>query len=97
MMISAVTVVVLILVLAIASSIQAFADTASTGPKQEQQQQQLATLASNANNTIGNDSRLLSPSSFSPTSNIRPNIQTDFNPNVTSPRISQYAYIDLLC
>jgi carbonic anhydrase len=96
MMISAVTVVVLILVLAIASSIQAFADTASTGRKQEQQQQQLATLASNANNTIGNDSRLLSPSSFSPTMNIRPNIQTDFNPNVTSPRISQYAYIDPL-
>jgi carbonic anhydrase len=29
-------------------------------------------------------------------SNIRPNIQTDFNPNVTSPRISKTAFVDPL-
>jgi carbon dioxide concentrating mechanism protein CcmM len=29
-------------------------------------------------------------------SNIRPNIQTDFNPNVTSPRISKIAFVDPL-
>ena len=28
------------------------------------------------------------------TINIRPNIQTDFNPNVTSPKISKFAYVD---
>jgi carbonic anhydrase len=28
------------------------------------------------------------------TMNIRPNIQTDFNPNVTSPKISKVAYVD---
>jgi carbon dioxide concentrating mechanism protein CcmM len=26
--------------------------------------------------------------------NIRPNIQTDFNPNATYPRVSKFAYID---
>jgi carbon dioxide concentrating mechanism protein CcmM len=30
------------------------------------------------------------------TSNIRPNLQTDFNPNVTSPRISKTAFVDPL-
>ena len=28
--------------------------------------------------------------------NIRPNVQTDFNPNVTSPRISKTAFFDPL-
>ncbi|MGB6531219.1 MAG: hypothetical protein WBF33_24190 [Candidatus Nitrosopolaris sp.] len=28
------------------------------------------------------------------TMNIRPNVQTDFNPNVTSPKISKIAYVD---
>ena len=28
------------------------------------------------------------------TINIRPNIQTDFNPIVTSPKISKFAYVD---
>ena len=36
---------------------------------------------------------LSSPSS---TVNIRPNIQTDFNPNVTDPTISEFAYVDPL-
>ncbi len=41
-------------------------------------------VATNTNNT----------SSYSPSMNVRPNIQTDFNPNATHPRISKYAYID---
>src|SRR5919202_1960690 len=40
-------------------------------------------VATNTNNT----------SSSSPTMNIRPNIQTDFNPNATYPRISKFAYV----
>lgn len=28
--------------------------------------------------------------------NIRPNIQTDFNPNVSDPTISEFAYVDPL-
>lgn len=91
MLITSIAVVVLILILAIASSVQIFTNTASAGPKQLQQQ--LKTLASNTNNTIGNDSILLSPSS---TMNIRPNILTDFNPNTTYPIISKFAYVDPL-
>jgi carbonic anhydrase len=34
------------------------------------------------------------PSSSTTTMNIRPNIQTDFNPNATYPRISKFAYVD---
>jgi carbonic anhydrase/acetyltransferase-like protein (isoleucine patch superfamily) len=41
-------------------------------------------VATNTNNT----------SSSSPTMNIRSNIQTDFNPNATYPKISKFAYID---
>src|SRR5438046_1347650 len=41
-------------------------------------------VATNTNNT----------SSSSTTMNIRPNIQTDFNPNATYPRVSKFAYID---
>ena len=70
--------------------------TASAEPKQQQQhlRLQLATLASNTNNTFGNESILLSlPTS---TVNIRPNIQTGFNPIVTNPTISEFAYVDPL-
>jgi carbonic anhydrase len=98
-MISAIAVVViLILTLAIAGSIQIFTNTASAQPKQQQQQQQqLVTLASNTtNNTIRNDDTMLSLSPSSPTMNIRPSIQTDFNPNMTYPRISKFAYLDPL-
>src|ERR1051325_1393325 len=35
-------------------------------------------------------------SSSSPTMNIRSNIETDFNPNATYPKISKFAYIDPL-
>lgn len=66
---------------------------ASAAPKQ-QLQLQLATFGNNTNNTIGNESMLLS--SLSSTVNIRPNIQTDFNPNVTDPTISEFAYVDPL-
>jgi carbonic anhydrase/acetyltransferase-like protein (isoleucine patch superfamily) len=66
---------------------------ASAEPKQ-QLQQQLTTFGNNTNNKIGNESMLLSSSSS--TVNIRPNIQTDFNPNVTDPTISEFAYVDPL-
>jgi carbonic anhydrase len=70
---------------------------ASAEPIQQQQLRlQLATLASNTNNTIGNESMLLSLPSSSTSINIRPNIQTDFNPNVTDPTISEFAYVDPL-
>jgi carbonic anhydrase/acetyltransferase-like protein (isoleucine patch superfamily) len=36
----------------------------------------------------------LANSTSNTTMNIRPNIQTDFNPNVTSPKISKIAYVD---
>ena len=88
MLITAIAVSVLIL----ASSIQIFTNTASAGPKQLQQQ--LTTFGNNTNNKIGNENMLLS--SPSSTVNIRPNIQTDFNPNVTDPTISEFAYVDPL-
>jgi hypothetical protein len=52
-------------------------------------------VASNTNNTIGKESAMLSSPSSS-TMNIRPSVQTDFNPNITYPRISEFAYIDPL-
>jgi len=80
-------------------SIQTFTNTASAEPQQNQEQQlQLATVASNTNNANGNNSMSISSpassSSPSPTMNIRPNIQTDFNPNATYPRVSKFAYVD---
>ena len=71
----------------------------STSAEPIQQQQfrlQPATLASNASNTTGNESMLLSLPSSSSSMNIRPNIPTDFNPNVTDPTISEFAYVDPL-
>ena len=73
-------------------SIQIFANAASAEPQQNQEQLQLTTIASNTNNTNGNNSMLIS--SPSPTMNTRSNIQTDFNPNATYPRVSKFAYID---
>lgn len=86
-----VLVVVLVITLGAGTTIL----TASAEPKQQQHLRlQLATLASNTNNTFGNESILLSlPTS---TVNIRPNIQTDFNPNATDPTISEFAYVDPL-
>ena len=80
-----------ILVISLGSGMTILA--ASAAPKQ-QLQLQLATFGNNTNNTIGNESMLLS--SPSSTVNIRPNIQTDFNPNVTDPTISEFAYVDPL-
>ena len=80
-----------ILVISLGSGMTILA--ASAAPKQ-QLQLQLATFGNNTNNTIGNESMLLS--SPSSTVNIRPNIQTDFNPNVTDPTISKFAYVDPL-
>ena len=80
-----------ILVISLGSGMTILA--ASAEPKQ-QLQLQLATFGNDTNNTIGNESMLLS--SPSSTVNIRPNIQTDFNPNVTDPTISEFAYVDPL-
>ena len=79
-------------------SIQTFTNTASAEHQQNQEQLQLIAVTSNTNNTNGNNSMSISSpassSSPSPTINIRPNIQTDFNPNATYPRVSKFAYID---
>jgi carbonic anhydrase/acetyltransferase-like protein (isoleucine patch superfamily) len=48
-----------------------------------QQQQQLKITNNSSNATTATNS-----------TNIRPSIQTDFNPNVTSPKISKTAYVD---
>ena len=80
-------------------SIQTFTNTASAKSQQNQDRLQLKTMASNINNTSGNNSMVISSPSTSPTSptmNIRPNVQTDFNPNATYPRISKFAYVDPL-
>jgi carbonic anhydrase len=98
MIISATAVLVALLtsIVAITTiSIQIFANTASAEP-QLGQQLQLTTTASNTNNTTnGNNSMLISSPSSVPM-NIRSNIQTDFNPNMTYPRVSKFAYIDPL-
>lgn len=98
MIISATAVLVALLtsIVAITTiSIQIFANTASAEP-QLGQQLQLTTTANNTNNTTnGNNSMLISSPSSAPM-NIRSNIQTDFNPNMTYPRISKFAYIDPL-
>ena len=69
---------------------------ASAELKQEEPRLQLAKTASNTSNAIGNESVLSSLSASSSSMNIRPNIQTDFNPNVTVPTISELAYLDPL-
>ena len=69
---------------------------ASAELKQDEPRLQLATMASNTSNTIGNESVLSSLPASSSSMNIRPNIQTDFNPNVTVPTISELAYLDPL-
>ena len=98
MIISATAVLVALLtsIVAITTiSIQIFANTASAEP-QLGQQRQLTTTANNTNNTTnGNNSMLISSPSSAPM-NIRSNIQTDFNPNMTYPRVSKFAYIDPL-
>lgn len=87
-MILTIALMVLILVLMMPGSFQIFANTTSPEPKQ---QQKLVTLPSNTNNSIGDESALLSPSPS--TMNIHPNVQTDFNPNITVPVIQETAHI----
>jgi carbon dioxide concentrating mechanism protein CcmM len=107
MIISARPVVIALLTLIVAIttiSIQTFTNAASAEPQQRQQLQQeqgqlqLATVTTNTTNTNGNDSMSLSSPSPPPpiTMNIRPSIQTDFNPSATYPRISKFAYVDPL-
>jgi carbonic anhydrase len=60
-----------------------FANAASAGQKQ----QQLVIVANNTNNTTKSGS-------LASSATIRPNIQTDFNSNTTSPVISKFAYVD---
>lgn len=87
---STIGVIALILILVLTSYIQTFAAIASAGSKQENQY--LLTQANNTNGTVIPDGIFLSPTSSS--LNIRPNIQTDFNPNVTHPSVSEFAYVD---
>ena len=97
MIISATAVLVALLtsIVAITTiSIQIFANTASAEPQLGQQRQ--LTTANNTNNTTNRNNSMLISSPSSAPMNIRPNIQTDFNPNMTYPRVSKFAYIDPL-
>jgi carbonic anhydrase/acetyltransferase-like protein (isoleucine patch superfamily) len=77
------TVIILSVVLITETSNRIFANAASAGQKQ----QQLVIVANNTNNTTKSGSMASSVT-------IRPNIQTDFNSNTTSPVISKFAYVD---
>jgi carbonic anhydrase len=48
-------------------------------------------ISANTTSAVGTNNTSSSPTS---TMNIRPNIQTDFNPNATYPKISKFAYVD---
>jgi carbonic anhydrase len=76
------TVIILSVVLITESSNRIFANAASAGQKQ-----QLMIVANNTNNATKSGSLASSVT-------IRPNIQTDFNFNTTSPVISKFAYVD---
>ncbi|WP_162478077.1 hypothetical protein [Nitrososphaera sp. AFS] len=65
-----------------ATSDQVFAKAAQLAPQQQSQ-----ILGSNTNMTLGQPAA---------SSNIRPNVRTDFNPNATFPTISKTAFIDPL-
>lgn len=57
-------------------------------------------VAANANqisaNVQRNNTNITTNSILNPSLNIRPSVQTDFNPNATIPRISQTAFVDPL-
>jgi carbonic anhydrase len=74
---------ILTAVLIAETSNRIFANAASAGQKQ----QQLVIVANNTNNTTKSGS-------LASSATIRPNIQTDFNSNTTSPGISKFAYVD---
>jgi carbonic anhydrase len=61
---------------------QIFLKTSSAAVLQQQQQLKITNNSTNATTATTNST------------NIRPNIRTDFNPNVTSPKISKAAYVD---
>lgn len=90
MITSTIVVIALILILVLTSYIQTFAAIASAASKQENQL--LLAQANNTNETVISDEIFLSPTSSS--LNIRPNIQTDSNPNVTHPSVSKFAHVD---
>ena len=90
MITSTIVVIALILILVLTSYIQTFAAIASAALKQENQL--LLAQANNTNETVTSDEIFLSPTSSS--LNIRPNIQTDSNPNVTHPSVSKFAHVD---
>jgi carbonic anhydrase/acetyltransferase-like protein (isoleucine patch superfamily) len=71
--------VVLITIIMAAGSNQIFLKTSAV--VLQEQQPLITNITSNA------------PTAATPT-NIRPSVQTDFNPNVTSPRISKTAFVD---
>jgi len=48
-------------------------------------------ISANTTSAVATNNTSSSPTS---TMNIRPNIQTDFNPNATYPKISKFAYVD---
>jgi UDP-3-O-[3-hydroxymyristoyl] glucosamine N-acyltransferase len=62
---------------------QIFLKTSAAAAVLQQQQQQLKTTNNSSGATTATNS-----------TNIRPSIVTDFNPNVTSSKISKTAYVD---
>ena len=77
----------LTIIIMTAASNQIFQNTSAVVPPQQQQQQQPQQL-----NIANNSSNATTATNSS--INIRPNIQTDFNPNATFPKISKTAFID---
>jgi carbonic anhydrase/acetyltransferase-like protein (isoleucine patch superfamily) len=77
------TALLMAIIMALVSN-QIFLKTSAAAVLQQQQQQLKIT-----NNSTNNATTTATNST-----NIRPNIQTDFNPNVMSPKISKAAYVD---
>ncbi len=75
--------VVLITIIMAAGSNQIFLKTSAVVL-----QQQRPSITNNTSNTTTATAQTTTPT------NIRPSVQTDFNPNVTSPKISKTAYVD---
>ena len=79
----------LTIVIMAAISNQIFQKTSAAIPPQQQQQQQQQEQLK-----IPNNSSNATTTATTISTNIRPNIQTDFNPNVLSPNISKTAFLD---
>jgi carbonic anhydrase len=78
------TAILTIIIMMAANSNQIFLKTSAAVLQQQQQQQQLK--------ITNNSSSATTPTIIS--TNIRPSLQTDFNPNVISPKISKTAFVD---